>query len=144
MLDSIGNVLTYAALLIWAWLILRRRLPALGGRLLDMFMVSAPEPADVQDEGDRSLSVRAPEPLPDAAFAEVQRSNVQAEPAGLEAPTLQELRQLARAIEHNARGANKQQSLEAAFGVKKGGSASWRRASQLFDEAMKEPEDVSR
>lgn len=52
-------------------------------------------------------------------------------------PSLMELRQLAQAVAHNARGATKQQSIELASGVKKGGSAGWRRASQLFDEAMK-------
>jgi len=38
--------------------------------------------------------------------------------------------------DHNARGANKQQAPEPAFQVKKGGSAAWHRASQLFVMAM--------
>jgi hypothetical protein len=80
--------------------------------------------------------------LPDRAEAfmasesKVQGTNVQAEPPEMPPPTLEELRRLVRAVEHNARGANKQQSIELAFGVKKGGSAGWRRASQLFDTAM--------
>lgn len=75
-----------------------------------------------------------------APVRDVQGSNVQDEPPGIDPPSLTELRQLVQAVAHNARGANKQQSIELAFGVKKGGSVGWRRASQLFDEAMKEPE----
>jgi hypothetical protein len=100
--------------------------------VISLFVYRPVRPAPVNATPDRSEAFSAP-------VRDVQRSNVQAEPPGMVAPTLQELRQLARAIEHNARGANKQQSLEQAFGVKKGGSASWRRASELFDEAMKEP-----
>jgi len=92
-----------------------------------------PEVQRVNELPDRS------EPFT-ASVRDVQRSNVQAEPPGIDPPTLQELRQLVQAVSHNARGANKQQSIEQAFGVKKGGSVGWRRASQLFDEAMKAPE----
>jgi len=75
-----------------------------------------------------------------AVERDVQGSNVQAEPPTLEPPTLAELRMLAQAVSHNARGQTKQASIEQAFGVKKAGSVGWRRASALFDEAMKEPE----
>jgi hypothetical protein len=94
----------------------------------------------VQQESDRSNGTQARSAPPNATFSPVPRSNVQAEPLAIDPPTLEELRRLCAAVAHNARGANKQQALESAFGVKKGGSVSWRRASALFDEAMKETE----
>jgi hypothetical protein len=91
---------------------------------------TTPSVQGVNELPDRSEAFKAPE-------SHVQGSSVQDEPPGMDPPTLQELRQLVQAASHNARGATKQQSIEQAFGVKKGGSAGWRRASQLFDEAMK-------
>jgi len=123
-------------MLAWYELRLGRLFGPLARGLYTVLTSSRAAPPAVQrvnELPDRSEAFSAP-------VRDVQRSNVQAEPPGIDPPTLQELRQLVQAVAHNARGANKQQSIELAFGVKKGGSVGWRRASQLFDEAMKEPE----
>lgn len=50
--------------------------------------------------------------------------------------TPDELKMLARAVELRAAGATKQAALEAAFNVKKGGSAGWQRANELYNAAQ--------
>jgi len=47
----------------------------------------------------------------------------------------EELQQLIAATEHKRSGKTKQEAIERAFGVKKGGSPAWKRASDLFDAA---------
>jgi hypothetical protein len=127
-------------MLAWYELRLGRLFGPLARGLYSVLTSSREAPPEVRPRSDRSNDMRERSALPDAIVQDVQRSNVQAEPPGMDPPTLQELRQLVQAVAHNARGANKQQSIEQAFGVKKGGSAGWRRASQLFDEATKAPE----
>jgi hypothetical protein len=132
---DIGTLLSLALLGLAAYHFVKRR----GGPLLQyaisLFLY---RPAPHADDKD----VHEVNELPDRSEAftaterDVQGTNVPSEPPAVAPPTLDELRKLARAIEHNARGGNKQQALEAAFGVRKGGSAGWRRASQLFDMAM--------
>ncbi len=106
-------------------------------------------PIEVENEAESAAEPRTPRTEDvnarsadqDATFSDVQRSSVQAEPAEIDPPNADELRRLALAIRHNAEGATKQQAIETAFGVKKGGSAAWRRASQLFDAATAPPSD---
>src|SRR5215216_5665567 len=138
---SIGDLLGLLLVGLMIYHFVKRR----GGpfvRYVVSLFVYSPAPAhsvesaaftSVNDLAVRSAAFTAPE-------RDVQGTNVQDEPPGMDPPTLAELRMLVQAAQHNARGANKQQSIEQAFGVKKGGSAGWRRASQLFDEAMKAPE----
>lgn len=129
---DIGTLISLALLALAAYHFIKHRGGPFFGYLVSLFVYEPPpltsEPT-VNELPDRSEAFTA-------LTSNVQGANVQAEPPEIAAPTLDELRRLARAIEHNARGANKQQALEEAFQVKKGGSAGWRRASQLFDLAM--------
>jgi hypothetical protein len=52
--------------------------------------------------------------------------------------TEKELQQLASALAARAAGQSKQAAIEAAFGVKKGGSIHYQRASMLYDRATSE------
>ena|GEM_PF-5498609 len=53
------------------------------------------------------------------------------------APTADELRRLARAITLRASGRSKQERIEEAFAVHKGGSPRWQRAYALFEAATR-------
>lgn len=53
------------------------------------------------------------------------------------APTADELRRLARAVTLRAAGRSKQESIEEAFEVRKGGSPRWQRAYALFEAATR-------
>ncbi len=77
----------------------------------------------------------------EAVFSDIRTVNVQTELAAFDPPNEDEMRRMGQAIAHNVRGATKQAAIETAFGVKKGGSAGWRRASLLFDLATAPPPD---
>lgn len=108
---------------------------------------SAAAPAH-KPRSKRSNELNQRSALQNAEPATVQRSNVQPErseqPAIDNEPpaeiaisiTPKELTQLADAIRFHAAGQSKQSSLEAAFGISKGGSDGWKRASRLFDQAQ--------
>jgi hypothetical protein len=126
---DVGTLISLALVGLMVYHFIKHRGGPLVQYLVSLF-VYPPAPVQEPNElADRSEAFSAP-------GRDVQGANVQAEPPAVPPPTLDELRKLARAIEHNARGANKQQALEEAFQVKKGGSASYRRASALFDLAM--------
>jgi hypothetical protein len=132
---DLGTLLVLIAVCIYIRHLVQERAPALVSRVVGLFLLPqlpVPPAHKPNEPPVRSEAFTASE-------REVQGTNVQPEPVDFLPPTLVELRKLARAIEHNARGASKQASIELAFGVKKGGSAGWRRASQLFDEAMQKP-----
>lgn len=84
-------------------------------------------------EGSNVQNVQALASAPDAPIAP-------GAPAG-EGFTLSpsELQQLAEAIAARAAGATVEEALSRAFGVRKGGSAGYRRAKELFDAATKAP-----
>jgi hypothetical protein len=125
---DIGTLISLALVGLMVYHFIKHRGGPLARYLVSLFVYPVPV-QEMNEPEDRSEAFSAP-------VRDVQGANVQAEPPEMPPPTLDELRRLVRAVEHNARGANKQQSIELAFGVKKGGSASWRRASQLFDVAM--------
>lgn len=89
----------------------------------------------------RTDDVNAGSARQDAAFSSVQSFTERSEPEEIDPPNADELRMLGTAIRHNATGATKQQAIEISFGVRKGGSAGWRRASLLFDLATAPPLD---
>jgi hypothetical protein len=127
-----GLVLSFLAFL---WLVSRVKAWSRGEAFLPhrSVMVSTPAPQPVERRTPHTEVMNARSDHQEAIVQSVQRTNVQAEPADFDPPNEDELRMLGVAIRHNATGATKQQSLEMAFGVKKGGSVGWRRASQLFD-----------
>lgn len=80
----------------------------------------------------------------DAEEASVQRSDersnvqdsVQHEPVNDTPASDDELRKITLAVTYKLQGSTKQEALERAFAVKKGGTDAWKRASRLFDTAM--------
>ena len=85
---------------------------------------------------ETSVRERACEPtnLAAASVANAADANAMHEP-----PTPDELRQLMRAVTLRAQGRSKQESIETAFAVRKGGAARWQRAYALFAAATSEP-----
>jgi hypothetical protein len=126
---DIGTLISLFLVGLMIYHFIKHRGGPLAQYLLSLFVYPSAPVQEPNEPPDRSEAFSAP-------GRDVQGANVQAEPPAVAPPTLDELRKLARAIEHNARGANKQQAIEDAFGCKKGGSTSWRRASALFDLAM--------
>lgn len=105
-------------------------------------LMSRPLPTPpVQAGTPHTEPVNARSVLPDATFSERSGTNVQIQPDDFQPPNVAELRQLGEAIRHKVNGATKQQAVEVAFGVKKGGSEAWKRASRLFDLATAPPPD---
>lgn len=128
---DIGTALSLALVGLMIYHFVKRRGGPLVHYVVSLFVyqpVNAPRP--------RSNDVQARSTQQEAEKDSVQRSNVQEEPPGFVPPTIEELRMLAEAIAHNVKGQTKQAAIEEAFGVTKGGSAGWRRASQLFDAAL--------
>lgn len=71
----------------------------------------------------------------DARSGVQDRSSVQPVPGEILAISREEMQQLIAAILHKRDGRTKQEAIERAFGIKKGGSPAWKRASDLFDAA---------
>lgn len=67
------------------------------------------------------------------------RSSVQPVPGEILPNSREELQQLVAAIGHKRDGKTKQEAIERAFNIKKGGSPAWKRASDLFDAATIPP-----
>jgi hypothetical protein len=74
-------------------------------------------------------------PHQDARSDVQDRSFVQGVQGEILPNSREELQALIVAIRHKENGKTKQEAIERAFGVRKGGSEKWRRASELFDAA---------
>lgn len=77
--------------------------------------------------------------LPDGRSSVQDRSSVQPVHGEILPNSREELQQLVAAIGHKRDGKTKQEAIERAFNIKKGGSPAWKRASDLFDAATIPP-----
>ena len=82
-----------------------------------------------------SSSVQERSAHPDARSSVQEGASVQGVHGEILPNSREELQQLVAATEHKRNGKTKQESIERAFGIKKGGSPAWKRASDLFDAA---------
>lgn len=82
-----------------------------------------------------SSSVQERSPHQDARSSVQEGARVQGVQGEILPNSREELQQLIAATEHKRNGKTKQESIERAFGIKKGGSPTWKRASDLFDAA---------
>ncbi len=116
---------------------IRRRSPVISRplhqepRLIDLLI----EKLLRTERTNASSSVHERSPQQDARSGVQMGSFVQGVQGEILPNSREELQSLIVAIRHKDNGKTKQEAIERAFNVKKGGSEKWRRASELFDAA---------